>query len=228
MIGMLSNWLLTSSLPAIKKIELIFPVVGHSYIPPDRLFGQIEKVIKRTPEVTSPEQYFKIIEKWAKIYRLGGDVPIRDWKSEVQIAMKQPGQWHFKLQMSKRIIISKTKNSIAVRGEHVYRNDLGTDQSLLKRGRKLLLMNPKVAKIGLPVTPDKKNSITKLIEKRYGDKWQNDEVLSFFTKVFSENPVTLTSEGNSNIKIIPTGTEEEEVDENTEKICLEENLDFVV
>lgn len=42
MVSMVSAWLQRA--PAhIKAIELVFPVTGHSYIPPDRVFANIEK-----------------------------------------------------------------------------------------------------------------------------------------------------------------------------------------
>ncbi|CAH2010264.1 unnamed protein product [Acanthoscelides obtectus] len=93
------------------KTRAVDNVSGYSYIPLDRLFGQIEKVIKKSPEITSPEHYMKIIEKWRSIYKLGVNVPVQDWKSKVQIVMKPTAQWHFELQVSKRIIISKTETS---------------------------------------------------------------------------------------------------------------------
>lgn len=32
--------------PNIQSVEIVFPVRGHSFIPPDRVFGLIEKDIK--------------------------------------------------------------------------------------------------------------------------------------------------------------------------------------
>ncbi|XP_050294218.1 uncharacterized protein LOC126734570 [Anthonomus grandis grandis] len=49
MMTMLAYWLLKESPENIKNIELTFPIVGHSFIPPDRVFGLIEKVIKKYP-----------------------------------------------------------------------------------------------------------------------------------------------------------------------------------
>lgn len=46
MLAMLSKWL-TEAPQNIKQIELVFPVVGHSYIPPDRVFAKIEKKVRR-------------------------------------------------------------------------------------------------------------------------------------------------------------------------------------
>ncbi|KAK5640066.1 hypothetical protein RI129_010877 [Pyrocoelia pectoralis] len=123
-IGMLSNWLLNASPPNIENVDVIFPVVGHSYIPPDRLFGQIEKLTKRKPEITCPEDYIKIIEKWGKVIKLGVDAPVFDWKTKVQGVLKPPSQWHFKFQLSKRILISKSDNGYTIRGESMYKNNV--------------------------------------------------------------------------------------------------------
>lgn len=49
MMTMLAYWLLKESPENIKKIELTFPIVGHSFIPPDRVFGLIEKEVKKKP-----------------------------------------------------------------------------------------------------------------------------------------------------------------------------------
>lgn len=36
-------WLQTQAWPTINEVKLTFPVVGYSYLPPDRVFGRIEK-----------------------------------------------------------------------------------------------------------------------------------------------------------------------------------------
>lgn len=220
LIGMLSHWLLQLSPPTIEKVEVFFPVVGHSYIPPDRLFGQIERIIKRTPEITNPGQYRDILQKWGTVYKLGVDVPILDWKTEVQKVMKQPAQWHFKFQMSKRIIMSKGQNGVLVSGELFYKNNTGTHQTLLRRGKKLRI-TPSVANIGVPIKKDKQVSITKLLQKHFGEDWQQEESLSFFKNVFDRS----TAVENAN----PTPAQplvEVEVGENSQVFCLEESLNF--
>ncbi|CAH2100948.1 unnamed protein product [Euphydryas editha] len=70
---MLSKWLL------VKSIEIIFPVTGHSFMSPDRVFGNIEKVIKKQEVIIQSEEYCNVISRNAtvtylrdidKIYRL--------------------------------------------------------------------------------------------------------------------------------------------------------------
>lgn len=44
---MISLWLQTKAPDHIKSICLIFPMVGHSFIPPDRVFGMVERRVKK-------------------------------------------------------------------------------------------------------------------------------------------------------------------------------------
>lgn len=46
-IGMLAFWLGYKAPKSITTLEIVFPVVGHSFIPPDRVFGLIERDIKK-------------------------------------------------------------------------------------------------------------------------------------------------------------------------------------
>lgn len=46
-VGMAQYWLQCCSPPNIKRLETVLPVVGHSFLSPDRVFGQIEKKVKK-------------------------------------------------------------------------------------------------------------------------------------------------------------------------------------
>lgn len=60
MMEMLSYWLLNNAPVSVEKIEFVFPVVGHSYLPPDRVFAGIEKVIRKESVIIKPEEYTEI------------------------------------------------------------------------------------------------------------------------------------------------------------------------
>lgn len=47
----------------VREIEVIFPIRGHSYLPPDRVFGRIEKEQRRLPIIKTPAQYQEIDER---------------------------------------------------------------------------------------------------------------------------------------------------------------------
>ena len=48
LILMCAYWLTMCAPHTVKTVELIFPVPGHSFMPADRVFGHIEKKLKRT------------------------------------------------------------------------------------------------------------------------------------------------------------------------------------
>lgn len=45
-----------------KKLEHIFLVRGHSYIPPDQMFGHVEKELHRNEVLLTPGDYHKIFQ----------------------------------------------------------------------------------------------------------------------------------------------------------------------
>lgn len=53
-IGMITHWLRCKVLVHVKSVELIFPVTGHSYMPPNRVFGVIERDIKKKDIIVQP------------------------------------------------------------------------------------------------------------------------------------------------------------------------------
>src|SRR5690606_28467453 len=72
MIGMLSTWFSQKAPSSIKTIEVVFPIVGHSYMPPDRLFGRIEKRIRKETQIIKPNEYFEIFKECsASVVRVG-------------------------------------------------------------------------------------------------------------------------------------------------------------
>ncbi|CAG9782301.1 unnamed protein product [Diatraea saccharalis] len=78
MIAMLGKWLYSNAPRHVKKVELIFPVVGRSFIPSHRVFAKIEKTLK-TQVITSPLNYVSVLEENATCISLAS-IPVYDWK----------------------------------------------------------------------------------------------------------------------------------------------------
>ena len=57
---------LLSDLPHLKYIIHRFPEPGHSFLPNDRDFGQIEKSIKKKAAIYVPAEYVEIMKKARK------------------------------------------------------------------------------------------------------------------------------------------------------------------
>lgn len=54
-----------------KKIHFTFPVRGHSYMTPDRVFGRIEKEFRKHETILLPTEYYKVFEKHGTTKELG-------------------------------------------------------------------------------------------------------------------------------------------------------------
>lgn len=61
-VGMIMYWLLTKAASHIQTIEILFPIAGYLFIPPDRVFGVLEKEFCPLPGIEARSYYIKIIE----------------------------------------------------------------------------------------------------------------------------------------------------------------------
>lgn len=194
MVGMLVYFLGKIAPLSLKEIELVFPVRGHSFLPSDRVFGRIERKLKKMPIITNPNTYIELFEENAVVLKLE-NCHIRDWKKSVKECFKGVQSWHFKFSQCKRIVIEKQgKGNVTVRGEEYYRTDAGKSLPLWKRGKnisKMVLYNlPK----GVPVKPHKVKDIHTLLKSHFGPEWKENRECDFFKHFVEEcsnnaNPV---------------------------------------
>lgn len=171
MIGMCIYFLENKAPLNMNEIELIFPVTGHSFLPSDRVFGRIEKKIKKISTITNPENYLDIFRENGTVIELK-NCDVRDWKQCVKECLKTPGKWHFKFSTTKRFTIKKVRNMISVTGERFYRsNEYESGKSIFKQGKKVTHMNPQIIQKGVPINPKKYNDVIKLLTKHFGENW---------------------------------------------------------
>nr|CAH7750010.1 unnamed protein product [Callosobruchus chinensis] len=171
----------------LKCIEIVFPIRGHSFLPSDRVFGTLERKLKKMPEITNPQTYIDLFKEHGAVYQLKA-CSVKDWKSVAQDYLKGVQSWHFKFSKIKRFFIEKQVNetTITVRGEENYTVDLGENRSVLKRGKKI--GNAHIADIaeGVIINPKKLKDIKTLLTAHFGETWIEDNQLNFF-KEFLEN-----------------------------------------
>lgn len=192
-----SFWLLQKAPKNIETVELVFPVTGHSFIPPDRVFGNIEKKIKIHENIVSPDEYKNIIAEHGTIIRLGTDCVVADFKAAAETVMKTTNSLHFKITECKRFFIRKSErnNNILVRGEPVYRHDMSAFKAITKKNRNMETFHPTVIpKYAAKVKEEKAHDVKKLLEKHYGLEWKQNEELSYFTSFFERANVTSDAE----------------------------------
>lgn len=187
MLAMCSFWLLNKSPDHVKSIELIFPQTGHSYIPPDKVFGQIERKVRKCKQIDISEEYVDIYKKIGKTFNLGCEIPVYDFKNKADHCFKK--QWHFQIKSSVKVFITKKNNSIFFRGEKNYRNEAGYDALILKRGGRISTSVGDQLSNGIPIKSSKINDINKLLTKHYGKYWQNISKLGFYVQLLKESDV---------------------------------------
>ncbi|CAH2102300.1 unnamed protein product [Euphydryas editha] len=183
LIAMAMKWLITAP-SNIERVEIIFPVTGHSYLPPDRVFALTEKKIKRKEVIIKPEEYVEVVSEHATVHKLTVEVPVLDWKETCKENLKPTQSWHFQISKIKRVCLERNNNKIKVRGEISYNNDLSVAKSILKRGKLFQHIDPVPISPGVSVKPAKLADVQKLLDKHYGPNWKNEyEELEFYKKI---------------------------------------------
>lgn len=170
----------------VKRIELVFPVRGHSFLPSDRVFGNIEKVLRKIPVICDPTQYHDVFQKFGKVVRLGEDCVVKNWKEYAHQVLKLPASWHFKFASAKRFIIDKTSSGVIVSGEPHYYSDVGEGKSLMKRGKRFRDCAPELVPRGVMLNPAKVKDVKKLLVSHFGETWSEDEQCKFFKDLFHQ------------------------------------------
>ncbi|VEN36138.1 unnamed protein product [Callosobruchus maculatus] len=178
MIGMLCSWL--QKAPAhLQQIELIFPMVGHSFLPSDRVFARIEKDIKKHEVLVLPQDYVNIFAEHGTPINL--EDKVFDWKSACQNVIKQPGNWHFQFNPTKYFFIIKQRNEIVVRGEQHYRSHFGKALTVFRKKCSATHIKPKPIVSGeVNVNPLKLSGISALLKKHFGEDFMQMPDLQFY------------------------------------------------
>ncbi|GBP44071.1 hypothetical protein EVAR_85225_1 [Eumeta japonica] len=184
MLAMLGKWLTIEAARHVKKVEIIFPVVGHSFISHDRIFAQIEKDLKKREVISSPEQYQEIITQYCKLTPLD-TIAVQDWKSAYAPIIKPTTSWHLQFQKCKRFFLTRSKtNNLLVQGEQSYRNDIKVKKTITKKNKSITMVIPDVIPAN-QIIPNKAKvtDVSNLLKKHYGEQWKDIETLTFYKNI---------------------------------------------
>lgn len=185
---MLSNWLLNEAPAHVKTVVLCFPIVGHSFIPPDRVFGNLERQLKAHTVIVNPEHYLETFKKFSTVVHLGTDCAVMDWKQASDDIMKKPNSWHFQFQKSKKISIKRNKNltTILLKGELFYNFESGVYKPLCKRGKSLKNVQLKEVQRGVRLKEEKIKDVKRLLFLHFGERWEDIPALKYYKKLFED------------------------------------------
>ncbi|KAK9722113.1 hypothetical protein QE152_g19809 [Popillia japonica] len=180
---MVCKWLLFNARIHLTQVEIVFPIVGH-YIATDRMFGNIEKVVKKISKGKNLNAYYKYYKRTRHSFKNGRRLQC----SRLANVIKSPASWHFKFQPAKRCILTKgADGGILVSGAPFYCNHIGIGKGIWKKGEHLELMVPKELELGVSLKTDIIKSISSLLASHYGSAWKEDESLCYLTTLFENN-----------------------------------------
>lgn len=185
-----SVWLAKYAPKNIESVELVFPVTGHSFIPPDRVFGNIEKKIRQIENILNPNQYLDIISQHGSVFKLGTDCEVADWKEAAKKVIKSTSTLHFKISECKRFFLKRRGENVAVRGEIVYRHNMGSYKLITKKNCNLQDVNPCILeKYSNKVKQEKADDVKTLLQKHFGDQWELNEELEYYKTFYERNRI---------------------------------------
>lgn len=192
---MLTRWLLDN--PCVKKVEIIFPVTGHSFMPPDRVFGNIEKTLKKKEVIIRPEDYIDIIATNATITNMT-EIQMLDFKTVAKDVLKPTAKWPFKITECKRFILKRSKipGNVLIRGEPHFNSDVGTSVNVCKPRMKTNMIQPSVVPVGASMKRAKIVDVEALLKKHFGDEWQTNEECVFYLNIINSPHLEDGEEGN--------------------------------
>ena len=72
----LKNFVQTSVI--FKAVKHFFPIRGHSSLPPNQVFGRIEKVVRKKEAILSPVEYYRIFSEYGTVQKLREDRFLKD------------------------------------------------------------------------------------------------------------------------------------------------------
>lgn len=140
-------------------INITFPVRGHSYLPVDRVFGRVEKMLRKTEQVILPTEYHTIFEQVGHVYILGKDWCPYDWK----VAARNHIKCKMEFNITDMKIITVTADNVACRTAY---SSLSTcSHTMLKRGKRWSTLQPTQQALGHPVKHDKLRDVKTLLDK---------------------------------------------------------------
>lgn len=191
-VGMCQKWF--SEAPKhIKKMEIIFPVVGHSFLPADRVFGRIEKEFRKRDTIIEPRGYSDIIKEYSSLISVEEDCLVQDWKEAVKSILKAVGTWNVPFKMCKRFVLKRSKlriGNVLLKGEMHYTTDKGMYKNVCKKNKLTKMINPKDIRSGsVTLKSTKIKDVKKLLTTHFGDDWRSYPVLSFYDKLVPNDVV---------------------------------------
>lgn len=174
----------------IEEIIITFPIRGHSFLPADRVFGRLEKLLRRKTTMVTKEEYYEMYQEVGTVMKLGTDWTLKDIKSISTHLKNIENISNKKRIFIKRIPATSGKTNIKVKAnenfrfEHVHEKYI----SLLKRGQQWgsdsFVLEDK--QLGHIISDLKKKDINDLLAAMFGGEWREREHLNFYKTIIDD------------------------------------------
>lgn len=135
-----------------------FPVRGHSFLPADRVFGRIEKSIRRHDTILLPAKYKEILAEHGTVFNLEDEWMPLDFKSEVTKYVKSTRS--FKISEAKVLELADGKLGC----NSSYSGNF-EQHTVLKKGKSWSTFNPIALPLHSCVKSEKRNDVLRLLNE---------------------------------------------------------------
>lgn len=189
-VHILMYWLLHKAPNHLETITLFFPVRGHSFLPADRVFGRVERLLRKHPLITLKTDYIKHYSEVGTVKELGREWNLYNVKILEEYYKKIAG-----ISEMKRIIFKKFKNQktsteyckIKTLVNYKYESDADIFKTICKRGkRENNIFLEELPCTGRAIKEEKKKDLRNLLSKQFGKDWEkNVDNLKFYVNLLN-------------------------------------------
>lgn len=187
----LCHWLKMESPDHVKIIQITYPVRGHSFLPADRAFGRVEKILRKNVEIKTREEYVKFYKQVGTVNELGKDWAVYNIKELENVYSKIKG-----ISDVKRLFVSKhrSRNGEVFTKVQYFSNYKFSTSIEIANSRSIVKKNKREGSVALVEQPlkhalsvEKKRDVAKLLEKHFGVNWGSIPDLLWYKNIFEES-----------------------------------------
>ena len=156
------------------SITYWFPIRGHSFLPADRVFGRIQKALRKIDSILIPEVYLEITAKFGRLFVYDKDFKALNFKdSAAKFTKTQRG---FKISEARVINVC---NQIGIKTS--FNGDF-TYYTILRKGKRWTDFKVEILPKQSTVTAAKKADVLSLIDSI----GVNDMIRSFYDEALQD------------------------------------------
>ncbi|XP_065204694.1 uncharacterized protein LOC135834675 [Planococcus citri] len=160
MLGYLMRKIEDPVMKKIAKVEYIFPIRGHSYLPADRVFARIEKKLRKIAVLKSPSDYHSVFEEHGKYHVFGDDWRVYDYKTLAETSLKSTAQ--LQMQQNRRWLFCRRKPGV-IQVSNSYTEPYKEFSMLKPAITKLFPRKPELVTNPKGISTSKRDDVRKLI-----------------------------------------------------------------